>query len=204
MLPRLARHSFSGSFEVQKTVWKEATGREDRAVRWRQEVKKTKQRKKVKLQKTPRRWSPGCRRPAPWPPDLRSADKPRCGWRGSERCPGRSGTEAGEAGRYFLPGNPPVTKTGVRQRAGKVDTEWSVTSEPTWSESSVTLSPSLAMPSSFSSFRCGQSAMQKALATFSVRRLWSAGSLRPLGWSSLWRKNTCRKHEDGFVFRTWA
>lgn len=60
----------------------------------------------------------------------------------------------------------------------------------TWSESRVTLSPSLAMPSSFSSFRCGHRAIQNALATFSVRRLWSAGSLRTLVWSSLWRKNT--------------
>lgn len=60
----------------------------------------------------------------------------------------------------------------------------------TWSESRVTRSPSLAMPSSFSSLRCGHRAMQKALATFSVSRLWSAGSLRPMDWSSLWRKNT--------------
>lgn len=63
----------------------------------------------------------------------------------------------------------------------------------TWSESSVTRSPSLVIPSSFSSFRCGQSAKQKAFATFSVSLLWSAGSLRPLCCSSFSRKNTWRK-----------
>lgn len=118
MLPRLARHSFSGSFEVQ-TVG----GRRRRTGGPRDDARKGQ--RKMKLRKTPRRWSPGCRRPAPWPPGPRSADTPRRGWRGSERCPGRSGTEAGEAGRYFLPGNPPATvKTGVgldphcRQRTG--------------------------------------------------------------------------------------
>lgn len=41
----------------------------------------------------------------------------------------------------------------------------------TWSESSVTRSPSLVIPSSFKSLRWGQRARQKALATCSVNRL---------------------------------
>lgn len=105
-------HSFSGSFEVQ-TVG----GRWRRTGLWG-DIRKSKK------MKTPRRWSPGCRRPAPWWPGPRSADTPRCGWRGSERCPGRSGTEAGGAGRYFLPGNPPrTTDTGVRL-SGNISVQW--------------------------------------------------------------------------------
>lgn len=65
----------------------------------------------------------------------------------------------------------------------------------TWSESSVTRSPSLVIPSSFRSFRWGQRARQKALAMCSVSRLWSAGSLRQLCWSSFSRKNTCSPNE---------
>lgn len=40
----------------------------------------------------------------------------RRGWRGSERCPGRSGTVAAEAGRCFLPDNPPETANKFRTR----------------------------------------------------------------------------------------
>lgn len=68
----------------------------------------------------------------------------------------------------------------------------------TWSESSVTRSPNLVIPSSFRSFRWGQRARQKALAMCSVSRLWSAGSLRQLCWSSLSRKNTCSPNKRDF------
>lgn len=71
----------------------------------------------------------------------------------------------------------------------------------TWSESSVTRSPSLVIPSSFRSFRWGQRARQKALAMCSVSRLWSAGSLRQLCWSSFSRKNTCSPNER---LQPWA
>lgn len=68
----------------------------------------------------------------------------------------------------------------------------------TWSESSVTRSPSLVIPSSFRSFRWGHRARQKALATCSVSRLWSAGSLRQLCWSSFSRKNTWSPNKREF------
>ena len=68
----------------------------------------------------------------------------------------------------------------------------------TWSESSVTRSPSFVIPSSFRSFRWGHRARQKALATCSVSRLWSAGSLRQLCWSSFSRKNTCSPNKRDF------
>lgn len=62
-------------------------------------------------------------------------------------------------------------------------------------DSKVTRRPSLAIPSSFSSLRCGHSAKQKARAIRSISRLCSAESLVPsLGRSPLWRKNTCTKH----------
>lgn len=62
-------------------------------------------------------------------------------------------------------------------------------------ESKVTRSPSLAIPSSFSSLRCGHSAKQKARAIRSISRLCSAESLAPLlGRSPLCRKNTCIQH----------
>lgn len=62
-------------------------------------------------------------------------------------------------------------------------------------DSKVTRRPSLAIPSSFSSLRCGHSAKQKARAIRSISRLCSAESLVPsLGRSPLWRKNTCPKH----------
>lgn len=61
----------------------------------------------------------------------------------------------------------------------------------------MTRSPSLAIPSSFSSLRCGQSARQNARAILSVSRLCSAESdIPPLGWSPFCRKNTCTKHSD--------
>lgn len=67
-------------------------------------------------------------------------------------------------------------------------------------ESKVTRSPSLAIPSSFSSFRCGHSARQNARAIRSVSRLCSAESVTPpLGWSPLCRKKTCtrQRHRCG-------
>lgn len=63
-------------------------------------------------------------------------------------------------------------------------------------ESSVTRSPSLAMPSSFSSLRCGHSARQNARAILSVSRLCSVWwSLWLLGWSPLCTKNTWETHK---------
>lgn len=60
-------------------------------------------------------------------------------------------------------------------------------------QSRVTRRPSLAMPSSFRSFRWGHSARQNALAIRSVSRLCSAESLAPLlGFWLRWRKKTCR------------
>lgn len=69
----------------------------------------------------------------------------------------------------------------------------------TWSESSVTRSPSFVIPSSFRSFRWGQRARQNALATCSVSLLWSAGSLRQLCWSSFSRKNTYPQTKEAFT-----
>lgn len=71
-----------------------------------------------------KRWSPGCRRWAPWPRAPRSADTPHCGSQGSGRCPNHSGTEGARADRYCPPGNPPETHTNVM--SGRRNT-WSTT-----------------------------------------------------------------------------
>lgn len=80
----------------------------------------------------------------------------------------------------------------VRMWKHEINCNW--TSSLTSWESNVTRSPSLAIPSSLSSLRCGHRAKQKARAIRSVSRLCSAESLAsPLGWSPLCRKNTWHK-----------
>lgn len=62
--------------------------------------------------------------------------------------------------------------------------------------------PSLAMPSSFSSLRCGHSDRQKARAIRSMSRLCSAESLAlPLGWGGLCRKKTCTNKKQRSIQR---
>ena len=83
-----------------------------------------------------------------------------------------------------------------------ISNRWHQTSVLTSWDSKATLSPSLAIPSSFSSLRWGHRARQKARAIRSVSRSCSADSLAPLlGRSPLCRKNTCAHHTQTFKER---
>lgn len=107
MLPCRARHSFRALLKCKRPKGDDVRKKEE--VVWRWEGVQV-----GGMSEVPKRWSPGCRRSAPWPPGPRSVDTPRREWRGSEHCPGRSGTEAREAGRCFRPDNPPAENERVK------------------------------------------------------------------------------------------